>query len=310
MADEGTQNPSAPAAPVVANAGAAPAAETSSPAGSVGGAAPVLSPASTETPAPQPAPVALQPAPAAPEPTKVEGDKPAEPAKVAGKGDQNTLLGAPPEKKTEQPKSDSPPGEVSKDPPEGKETQGDGNKDGSQSAEPAPLPSFEAFKIPENVQLDNERIGSFTTILGEFENTTKAPHAEIQNLGQKLVDFHISEVQNSVDRIQKAFADVWKKQTTDWLDQTRADPEIGGARHETALASAVEIINTYGGNEQQLGELREFFNKTGVGNHPALVRLLHNISKGPLYTEGQPKPAPKAVPEAKSRTQKLYGTNT
>ena len=49
------------------------------------------------------------------------------------------------------------------------------------------MPTYEPFKLPENVSLEKEPMDAFTKILGEIE-TGKLDHTGMQNAGQKLID--------------------------------------------------------------------------------------------------------------------------
>ncbi len=175
----------------------------------------------------------------------------------------------------------------------------------SQSDEPAPLPTYDAFELPEEFTVDNERFGEFTKALGEFEALTKVDHGEVQKLGQKLIERHIAEVQTIADTLNKKYLSDFEKQTKGWLDSFKADPEIGGNRWETTANAAVEFITTHGGNQAQQAEFRQLMESTGVGNHPAMIRMLANAMNA--NREGRPLPAAKPMTET-SKVAKRYGT--
>lgn len=184
--------------------------------------------------------------------------------------------------------------------------EGEKKEEGGQSDEPAPLPSYEPFTLPEEVKLEEARLGEFTNLLGEFEGKTKADHAEVQQLGQKLVDFHVTEVKQAVDTLTKYWQTSFERQKTEWKDAVMKDPELGGNRFQTTIDSALTFIRTHGGSEAEQAEFREMLNDYGVGNHPAMVRLLSKA--GRAMSEGQPLAALKPVPNApKSKTEALYG---
>lgn len=182
-------------------------------------------------------------------------------------------------------------------------------KEGDPSAE-AQLPTFEPFTLPENVTLDKERLETFTKELGEFEKLTKAPHAEVQAFAQKLVDRHIAETTDALKRQQEYYTTAFEKQKTGWKDDFQKDPEIGGAKQDTTIKGAVDFINKFGGTKEQQTELRTFFNATGVGNHPALIRLISNAnaSISQLTQEGvKMLPAKAPAAQARSKVATRYG---
>lgn len=236
-------------------------------------AAPVVeapAPAPVATPEPSPAPAAPQPEPA-PAPSSVLGE----------------ALVTPPTPPVEPaPAPDAPQAEAP-------------------TAEPAPPPTYEPFQFADGVTVDPEKIGTFTGLLGEFEGTTKADHTAVQAFGQKLVDYHAAEIQRVISEVQQSHTSLAKAQQDEWKKQFIADPEIGGNRQNTTVESAVQFIRTHGGSEEQQAELKDLLNKSGVGNHPAMIRLL--AKAGSAMSEGRPLAASRPSLPPQSKTQKLYG---
>jgi hypothetical protein len=267
MADEPIPTPVAPAAPVVA---------------------PVASPVPAAAPVAVTAPAPVEAAPAAPVAPVVEA-APVAPATEAPKA--TTAIGEALAKAAEP----AIPPVVPETPqvPEG------------QSAEPAPPPAYEAFKLPEGVTLEAERVGQFTSILGEFESKTKADHAEVQSLGQKLVEYHLAQVNDGRERLFTALQGQHNKQVTDWLDAAKKDPEIGGNRFDTSVNAALEFIRTHGGTPAQQAEFQEAMETSGLGNHPAMIRLLARA--GAAMKEPGVLAVTTPPPMPKSKTQKMYG---
>lgn len=173
------------------------------------------------------------------------------------------------------------------------------------TADPAPPPTYEPFQLPDGLTVDAEKIGNFTGLLGEFEGTTKADHAAVQAFGQKLVDYHTAEVQRIIGEVQKSHTSQIETQRDEWRKQFVADPEIGGNRQNTTVESAVNFIRTHGGSDEQQAELRDLMDKSGVGNHPAMIRLL--AKAGMAMSEGRPLAASRPALPPQSKTQKLYG---
>lgn len=252
-----------------------------------------------EPTAPAEVPVAPEPvitADPTPEAPEVAPEAPIEPTPEV----DATLLGT---ETTPEPKVDTPPVEgVEEKTPEGETKTVEG-----QSDEPAPLPTYEPFELPEGFTLDEERIGDVTTLLGEFEQLTKADHAEVQKLGQALMDRHIAEVQGSIERLNQSYLDAFENQKNEWKERFISDPEIGGNRQNTTVSSALEFIRTHGGTTEQQAEFKQLMDQTGVGNHPAMIRMLANAMHA--NAEGGPIPASRPIPEVKSKVDKRYGGN-
>ncbi len=199
------------------------------------------------------------------------------------------------------------PEEKLEEPAEAEEEQKE--QEDSKSDEPAPLPTYDEFKAPEGFTLDEALIGDFSKTLAEFEVSTKADHAEVQKFGQSLIERHVAEVKNSIDRHNVALMDAFEQQKSAWRESFEKDSELGGNRRDTTLNAALEFIKTHGGNEEQQKEFRDLMEQTGVGNHPALIRLLAQAGRSKEFTEGKPLPATNPVPMVKNKIQKRYGVS-
>ncbi len=265
--------------------------------------APVVSVTPEATPAPIPdvAPVATveaAPVTGPTDPTTIvpDGAKAVEPTPVAAEKKPDTLLGKP---DAEAPKPVEPP--VAAVTPEVTPP----NDEGGQTEEPAPPPTYEPFVLPENVQLEPERLGKFTELLSKLELDGKADHVSVQKFGQEAVDFHIAEVTKAVENYHKMAVDTWEKQKTDWRDETIKDPELGGNRLQTTVDAARSFIRLYGGSQEQQEAIRNVMETSGLGNHPAVIRLFANATRE--LAEGKPLAGGRPVPAPRSKTQTLYG---
>jgi hypothetical protein len=187
--------------------------------------------------------------------------------------------------------------------------QPDATKDeGNKSAEPAPLPVYEAWKLPDNVKLDETQATDFNKLLGEFQNNTKAEQVSVQKFGQEMLDRHVNALNEGFTRLHKAYSDAWQTQTDGWRESFINDPEIGGKRQETTIRLANEFIDTHGGTPENKAAFREVMKNTGLGVHPEVLRLLANAMNG--YREGRPVPANPPRVAQPSKTQRWYGKKT
>lgn len=229
-------------------------------------------------------------------PETILGEEPTKDSKEEPESDDKTV-----EKETEE--SDK---EESEEKPE--ETQEEEKTEESQSEEPAPLPVYEDFTVPENITLDTEQVKEFTNLLSDLEINSKIDHALIQAHGQKLVDFHVAQMQKATEDLAKFYQTTWEKQKTDWKDEFLKDSEIGGKRFQTTVDSANRFIRTHGGSEEQQTEFRQLMETSGLGNHPAMIRLL--ASAGRAMSEGKPLAAQQPPPQPKSKVSTMYGKST
>jgi len=188
-------------------------------------------------------------------------------------------------------------------------------EEASQSDEPAPLPTYEAFTVPEGVTFDIAKLGDFQKELAEYQVLTKADQAETQKFGQKLVDRHIAEVQDAVKRVGEYNTKAWEKQTSDWKEAFVKDPDIGGNRQETTILAAKVALTESGALSKP--EFKQLMD-TGVGNHPELIRTFSNLgnvitdlkarlAKYETETDVKPLPGKKPSPEVASKVARRYG---
>lgn len=264
-------------------------------------------PVAEAAPAPVAPAVAPSPAPAAPEPAPAPVVEQATPVVETAK--PQTLLGEDAPAPAEAPKPDATtPPEAA--PPEkaldGTVKPEEVVQDGSKSDEPAPLPTYDAFTLPEGVALDSDRIGNFTKLLGEYETGAK-DHAATQALGQQLVDFHVSEIQQATQRVGEYYQAAWDKQKVDWKDDFMKDPDIGGNRFQTTLDNANRFIRTHVGSEDEQVAFRKLLEDSGLGSHKVMIKALARA--GSAMKEGVPLAAPAPAQGPKSKVNAMYGTN-
>lgn len=283
--------------PTSVTASPPPAASQSPPSTSSTPAPAVISPASASV-APTADTAASSPASIV-ETTPTEAPITEQPSESTG---PETPLGTDPDAPKEDPQVKEE--EITKSPDGDKPAEEKKDED-SQSDEPAPLPAFEAFKLPEGLTADSDAFTNLTKMLGEFEVKTKAEHAEVQAFGQSLVDRHVEQLNKTIKQVSDVWTQNWENQKKDWFESFKSDPEIGGNRMDTTLAAARQFIRTHGGTPKQQQEFRELMNVSGVGNHPAVIRLLAKASK--VMSEGRPLPASSPVSDKKGRAATLYG---
>ena len=176
-------------------------------------------------------------------------------------------------------------------------------QEGGPSEEPAPLPTYEAFKLPEGSKVEGDGLNNLTKLLGELE-TSKSDHAKFQEAGQSLIDMHVAEVQNTAKRLTEYYTAAFDKQKNDWKEAFINDPDLGGKRQETTINDAVNFIGKYAGTKEQQSEFRNFMNTTGVGNHPSLIRLIANANAEiARLTQESGKMLPGKAPVASTRSK-------
>jgi len=206
------------------------------------------------------APVAVEPDPIEAEPTPVE--EPAapaveEPAPVAE------------EPKAEEPKPAEPAAEVATPEP----------------AAPVELEPivYPEWKLADGTKIDGEQVSKFNDILA---GARVAPE-----VGQALLDMHASALQQTVAAMQENAVReqhrVFGEVRQGWRNEVMADPEIGGAGHQTAMGAIarvrdVLVSSARPGTEQYNADMAAFNQAlavTGMGDHPILLKMLHRAAR-------------------------------
>jgi hypothetical protein len=146
---------------------------------------------------------------------------------------------------------------------------------------------YQDFTMPEGIELDSEVLDEFKPFAQELKLD--------QDGAQKLVDMG----SKLATKIHQAGIDNWQRQISDWADNARADKEIGGKDFDANLGVAKAAIDQFGTQE-----LRDILDKSGLGNHPEVLRFAHRIGKAigsDTFVAGQHK-------AARSTEQVLYPT--
>jgi hypothetical protein len=183
--------------------------------------------------------------------------------------------------------------------------------EGSLTDEPAPLPKFEPFTLPEGFTRDEKGFESLTNDLAEFEVKNKLSHAEVQAFGQKLVDKYVSDIKRMQDSQVQEISSI----KSGWKEAFQKDPELGGNRIETTKKILGEAINGFSGSPENVKSFGEFVEKTGIGDNPDLIRLIVNQQKAiqnyktKYESESNVRPLAGTKPDvaALRPAQKLYG---
>ncbi len=290
MAEPAAPASAAPAASLASAPAAGPSAALVSPAPPTVEAGPAASSSPvTAAPTVEAVPAApVEAPPASPEPAKAEPFKP---------GLATTLLAEATAKTAEAPPAA--PAEAKPD-----------------AAPEAPTaPTYEKFTLPENVTLDDAKLGAFTGLLGEYEaqiaKTPAEAHAATQTLGQKLVDLYIAEKQAEAQRALEAQWSVWQNTNNDWVKQVKSDPEIGGNRFDTTMKQVGAMFDRYGAENGADREtaFRDALKVTGAANHPDIIRFVNWMTK---FTNERARPVPAITPRQsipQSRAARRYAAS-
>lgn len=250
-------------------------------------------PAAPTAEAPPPAPERV---PSLLESAKVPGEAPAEPSKPPEPPPAEVKppeIEAKPgeEKPAEKPPEEvKPPAEVPKEPEKAPEVEAKPPEAEVKPPEPAKAEPLEyKFELPADMAIDDTRKAALFTALDTYR-------ADPSNI-QPLVDFHHAAIQEIAGQALKYQHDVFNETKSTWRKEVMADEQIGGNGHETAMGVVARMRDRFvsqhprdsAGWEADQKALVQALDLTGAGDHPAILRFIHNV--GVAFDEPPP-PAP------------------
>jgi antitoxin component of RelBE/YafQ-DinJ toxin-antitoxin module len=196
-------------------------------------------PTPTSEPTPNPAP--SEPAPAAP--AEPEAPAQGDPAPKQDEGDvlSPTALGnGDPEPKPE--------GEGEGEPPQ------------------AAVPETYELTAPEGFEkLDDETVAAATPVFKELGLTNEQAN-KLMPVAKRII----------AERDQQ-FLGTILEQRKSWLNDARADKEIGGGNWDASMQASAKALDTLGFPKGS--PLRNALDESGFGNHPELIRLMARVGK-------------------------------
>jgi len=131
----------------------------------------------------------------------------------------------------------------------------------AQDTAAAPV-SYTDFRLPQGIEVDPQTMNEARALLGEL----KLP----QEQAQRLVDFYTGKIRQFGD----AQSERWVKLNEKWVNDFKADQEIGGDRVNDTVSAATKAMNRFG-----TPGLREALIMTGAGNHPEIIRFVARVGK-------------------------------
>lgn len=181
---------------------------------------------------------------------------PAAPAAPAAPA--TTLLTTPPAKPAEGQQADAGKAPASND-PKAEQPKGDGaDKAKATEAAPAPL----KLKVPEGLQADGKLMAGFEPVARELGlDSEKA---------QRLVDLYAGRALEA----QQEAIEAHQKQVEQWAADVKSDKELGGDHFPETMQLVANVMTRF-----QDPALLEVLNKSGLGNHPALVRFVTKLGR-------------------------------
>jgi hypothetical protein len=155
-------------------------------------------------------------------------------------------------------------------------------KPGDAAQPEPPQPVAYDFKLPEGVTVSKPE--ALAEVTGIFRDLGIPPEK-----AQGLIDRHVSELQAFAAQTEEAASrrqwDVWNDTQRAWEAEVLADPELGGAGHDTAMQRIADVRDQFVPDKDRAA-FEQFLSVTGAGSHPAFLRFVNNVAK--WYTEPPP----------------------
>lgn len=136
-------------------------------------------------------------------------------------------------------------------------------KDAEEAPVRAGAPEAYDFKAPEGFELDEKSINEVTPIFKDLKLSNEE--------GQKLVDLYAKVSKDAAEAPVK----FWRETQQKWLDEVRADPEIGDKIElvKTTVNKALSSLPP-----QLVADFKRQLNFTGAGNNPTIIKVLYKLT--------------------------------
>jgi len=139
---------------------------------------------------------------------------------------------------------------------------GDQNQTDNKDGKAPGAPEKYDLKVPDGMTLDEAALAEFDPVARELNLSNEQ--------AQKLADIYSKRMTELAQKQQES----WKDTTAKWVDDVKADKEIGGQNLDTSVRHAQAALAKFG-----TPELKAQMDATGMGNHPELVRVFARIGK-------------------------------
>jgi hypothetical protein len=159
-------------------------------------------------------------------------------------------------------------------------------------ADPLDAEKFKSL-LPEGFAADEELSAKF------LEAVNSAPSREA--FAQQMISLQTE----MLTKAETAATEAWEATQTAWKNEVTSDPEFGGDKLQTSLATARTLIETHAKDQAEAKAIKEFFALTGAGNSIHMVRLLNRLA---ARIPGEAKPVEGTpAPTDLSRAERLFG---
>lgn len=124
--------------------------------------------------------------------------------------------------------------------------------------------AYADYTVPDGLTLDPTMLADANAVFKELGLS--------QEKAQKLIDLQTKYALGQDGARAEALKTALDKQAQDWTAEIKNDPEFGGAKFDSTVATAVKAMQAFGDPQ-----LRQLLNESGLGNNPSMVKLFAKI---------------------------------
>ena len=148
----------------------------------------------------------------------------------------------------------------------------EGETEGAETkeAKAADVPETYELAVPEGFEkLDDQAVAAATPVFKELGLSNEQAN--------KLVPVAADFAKRIVDERDQQLLGTIAEQRKSWLEEAKADKEIGGANWDGTLSTAAKALDTLGFPKGS--PLRNLLDESGLGNHPEMIRAFAKVGK-------------------------------
>ncbi len=158
----------------------------------------------------------------------------------------------------------------------------------SDSGKQPEAPVAYELKLPEGSPLDKAKVDEIVAFAKE--------HKISPEVAQKILE----RDSNAIANYEKAQSEAFSQQSKKWVDQIQSDKEMGGVEFKNSVEIAHRVMKRFGSPE--FGQELE---RSGLGNHPELLRLAYRVGKELKIMDDKFVDAPRGAANLDKSTQEV-----
>ncbi|APL94093.1 hypothetical protein AI27_06395 [Sphingomonas sp. BHC-A] len=129
------------------------------------------------------------------------------------------------------------------------------------------MPEAYELTAPDGMAIDQDLLAEATPVFKELGLSNDQANT-ILPVAKSLMD-------KTRDATVQGMIDAGNQQRKAWLDEAKADAEIGGNNWDGSLHNAAKALDALGHPEGS--PFRQALNETGFGNHPEFIRIFAGL---------------------------------